>query len=533
MSARAVRIVLLAVVYAVVARLGLAMDALGGLATLVWPPTGLALAALLLFGLRDWPGVAAGALVANLWVGAPPGVALGIAAGNTAEAVLGAALLLRLPAFRRSLDDLRSVVALIVLAALMSTLVSASVGTLAMVIGHVVPLARAAQVWQAWWVGDLIGALVVAPLILTWATPNESGRTGSGREALVLLLLSTVALELVFGSAGSAPLAAFREPHVLMPFLIWASVRFGPRAAATATFVASAGAVAGTALGRGSFVRGTLHDSLLEVQSFMAVVAVTFLILAAVTGERRRLLSGERRARAEAEHAVRVREEFLAIASHELRTPLTPLELQLEAVLRAVSPNDHALRERVERAKRQSGRLVRLVDGLLDASRLAAGRLELEPEHFDCRTLVLEALDQVRDEATRAGSTLALQSEGPTDGYWDRQRLGQALANLLANAIKYGAGGPVLVSLVGSEEKLAISCTDHGIGIPAEALELIFGRFERAAPSRHYGGLGLGLYVARQLARAHHGEISVTSTPGSGSTFTLALPRAVPRGSAT
>jgi signal transduction histidine kinase len=524
LSSRVVRIVALAACYAVIARLGLALDAVGGLATLVWPPTGLALAALLSFGVGDWPGVALGALTANLWVGAPPFVAGGIAVGNTVEAVLGAVLLLRGMTFRRSLDDLRSVVRLVVLAALVSTLVSASVGTLAMVLGHVVPANRAGQTWQAWWVGDMIGDLVVAPVLLTFAAPDESGRAGTRAELYAIGALLAMALFLVFGRSASGLPVAFREPHLVMPVLIWASVRFGPRGAAGATLLASAGAIWGTALGRGSFVRSTLHESLLELQSFMAVVAVTFLVLAAVTAERGRLLLRERAARADAERAVKVREEFLAVVSHELRTPLTPLELQLEAVLRAIEPGD-ALYERVARAKRQSGRLVRLVEGLLDASRLAAGRLELELELFDCRTLATEVLDQAREEATRAGSALSLKAEGPTEGRWDRQRVGQALSNLLANAIKYGAGGPVVLALAGDGERLAISCVDQGIGIEPTALASIFERFERAAPLRNYGGLGLGLYVAREIARAHGGDISVQSAPGAGSTFTLLLPR--------
>jgi signal transduction histidine kinase len=515
----------MALAYAVVARLGLAMDAVGGLATLVWPPTGLALAGLLIFGVRDWPGVAAGALIANLWVGAPPVVAVGIALGNTLEAVVGAALLQRMRGFRRQLDELRSVVALVGLAALVSTLVSASTGTLSMVLGHVVTPAHAAQTWQAWWIGDVIGDLVVAPLILTFTAPDEMGRAGRRGEMLLLGALLMTVLALVFGSASSAHLGAFRAPHLLMPLLIWAAVRFGPRGAALATFLASGGAIWGTALGRGSFVRGTLHASLLELQTFMAVVAITFLVLAAVTVERRGSLLRERQARAEAERAVEVREEFLAVVSHELRTPLTPLELQLEAVLRAVSPTDDALRARVERAKRQSSRLVHLVEGLLDASRLAAGRLRLDVSEFDCHALALEVLDQAREEATRAGSSLSLKVEGTTLGSWDRQRLGQALANLIANAIKYGRGGPIALELDGGADGLRIVCIDQGIGIDPSALETIFRRFERAAPSRNDGGLGLGLYVAREIARAHGGDIGVRSEPGRGSTFTLSLPR--------
>ncbi|HEV8550526.1 MAG TPA: MASE1 domain-containing protein, partial [Polyangiaceae bacterium] len=274
---------LLAVTYAVVARLGLAMDAVGGLATLVWPPTGIALAALLLGGARLWPGVALGAFVANLWVGASPLLALGIAFGNTLEALLGAGLLRRARGFRPALDSLGSVLALVVLAALGSTLVSALLGTLAVVLAQAVPAARALATFQAWWVGDMIGNLVVAPVLLTGRAPEGAAPPGSRRELALLTVLLGLAVLLAFGPSESLVGAPFRAPHALMPLLVWAAVRFGPRGAAAATLLASSGAIAGTALGHGSFVRGTLHDGLLELQIFMAAVATTTLILAAIT----------------------------------------------------------------------------------------------------------------------------------------------------------------------------------------------------------------------------------------------------------
>jgi signal transduction histidine kinase len=522
--------VLGAVAYVLVARLGLAVDAVGGLATFVWPPTGLALAALVIFGRDDWPGVALGAFVTNLWVGAPPLVALGITVGNTLEAVLGAAVLVRAATFRRTLDDLRSVVRLVVFTALGSTLVSASGGTLAMLLGRVVPASRAAATFQTWWLGDVLGDLVVAPLLLVWTARDDAEPAGGRGEALLLGVLFALTLELVFGHVSGGFLAAFREPYVLMPLLIWASMRYGPRGAATATFFASAGAIAGTALGRGSFVRATLHESLFALQSFMAVIAVTFLILAAVTTERRRLLVRERAARADAEQAVKTREAFLAVASHELRTPLTPLELELEALLRGVPAGEETLRRRLERAKRQSARLVRHVEALLDASRLAAGRLELELEAFDCSVLAREVVAQAQDEAARAGCALTLEVTGsPTQGVWDRHRIGQALANVVANALKYGAGKPVKITLAGERDRIELSCSDRGVGIDPGMLDSIFERFERPPAARSHGGLGLGLYVAREIVRAHGGDITVESTLGVGSTFTLKLPRAAPK----
>jgi signal transduction histidine kinase len=336
------------------------------------------------------------------------------------------------------------------------------------------------------------------------------------------VLLATLAA--VFGSLGPAGDSWLRQAYLLIPSLIWAAVRFGPRGASRATLLASAGAIWGTALGHGPFARGTLHEGLLPLQLFMSVVAITFLILGALTAERHELLERERSARAVAERAVRVRDDFLAVASHELRTPLTPLQLQLEGVLRAAESGDPRLSARVERALLQGERLARLIDGLLDVSRLASGKLELSVEDCDMTEIVKSALDHVKDQAEKAGSPLRVVAQGPIAGRWDRGRTEQLLSNLLSNAIKYGRGSPIEVSIGTAHGYVEIAVHDGGIGVPAEAHTRIFERFERAAPSREYDGLGLGLYVAREIALAHRGEIAVKSKPNVGSTFTVRLP---------
>src|SRR5918992_5374671 len=160
----------LAAIYVAAAQLGLRLDAVAGFATLVWPATGISLAALVLFGYRLWPGVFLGAFVGNLLAGAPIFVALGIGVGNTLEAIVGTYALRRVRGFRPSLDRVRDVVALIVLAAGLSTMVSATIGVASLYLGGVVPMADAWKAWRAWWLGDLIADLVVAPALLVFGS---------------------------------------------------------------------------------------------------------------------------------------------------------------------------------------------------------------------------------------------------------------------------------------------------------------------------------------------------------------------------
>ena len=223
--------------------------------------------------------------------------------------------------------------------------------------------------------------------------------------------------------------------------------------------------------------------------------------------------------------AVAARDEFLSIASHELRTPLAALKLALQNLKRVIGPAAQGLARRaVEASERQAGRLETLVAALLDVSRIQAGKLDLSPEEMDLGTLVAETVAQFAEQAAQAGCTVSVQAQGDLKGCWDRLRLGQVVTNLLSNAIKYGEGKPIEIGVRSDAGLVRLSVTDHGIGLGPEAQRRLFQRFVRASSSRNYGGLGLGLYIARRLAEAHGGTVAVESAPGQGSTFTVELP---------
>jgi PAS domain S-box-containing protein len=274
----------LAVLYVAAARIGLAIDAVAGFATLVWAPSGIALAALLLRGDRIWPGVWIGAFVANTLTGAPLLVALGIATGNTLEAVIGVYALHRIPGFRTSLDRVIDALGLIILAAGLSTVVSATIGVTSLYLGGIVSPADVGRAWRAWWVGDLIGDLLVAPAILVWAVaPGVRQASRHWIETVALALAVGVIGYLVFGTHANA----FHQAYLIFPLMVWAALRYGHRGAASAAFVVSVVAVWGTVTGHGPFVQGALYESLFGLQTFMGVTAATFLVLGASISERR------------------------------------------------------------------------------------------------------------------------------------------------------------------------------------------------------------------------------------------------------
>jgi signal transduction histidine kinase len=252
--------------------------------------------------------------------------------------------------------------------------------------------------------------------------------------------------------------------------------------------------------------------------------------LAEELGERAGMAIDNARLYSEAREAVRLRDDFFSIAGHELKTPLTALGLQLVSLRRLVGaggqPDGVKLRTKVDVIGKQVDRLGRLVDALLDVARLSAGRLQLQREQFDLAVLVEEVAARFSEEAARAGSRIHVEARGEAVGKWDRMRIDQVVTNLVSNAVKYGQGKPieVIVEADAGGGGVRVRVRDEGIGIAPEQQARIFNRFERAVSSNHYGGLGLGLWIARQMVEAHGGAITVESGPGS-SCFTVELPR--------
>jgi signal transduction histidine kinase/PAS domain-containing protein len=234
----------------------------------------------------------------------------------------------------------------------------------------------------------------------------------------------------------------------------------------------------------------------------------------------------------EAREAVRLRDEFLSIASHELKTPLTPLNLKLQALRREMDRRPGPVRREVvdnylDVGSRQLKKLAELVNDLLDVSRIAAGRLSLETGPVDLVELVRDVVAAYEGPAARSGSVLRLECPGGVAvGQWDRPRLEQVVVNLVDNAIKYGQGRPIDIRLETRDGRVSLTVRDQGIGIAEESLPRLFGRFERAVSERHYGGLGLGLYITRTLVEAMGGTVRVESRLGLGSLFTVELPLA-------
>ena len=298
------RMLAVLVVYVLAGKLGLAFAFLHASATPLWPPAGIALAAMLLWGTRVWPAIFLGAFIVNVTTAGSVGTSLGIAAGNTLEALLGAALVRRFARGPAVFERAQDIFKLGALAAILSTAVSATIGVASLELGGYASGSEAARIWLTWWLGDASGILLVTPLIVLWARPPTTPAPARTTfEVLVLFVAVVGSAALVF--AGVLPEAIRRHPlaFLTIPALLWAAYRFGPRETSTALAALAALAVTGTLSDAGPFSGRPPNEALLLVQGFLGTMALTVLPAAAVVAERRR-----------AEDAARVRDEQLRVA---------------------------------------------------------------------------------------------------------------------------------------------------------------------------------------------------------------------------
>ena len=282
-------VAVLAVVYFSTAKLGLRFAYVNPSATALWAPTGITLAAFLIFGLRAWPGAFLGAFFANLTTAGSVLTSIGIATGNTLEGVAGCYLVRRFARGQQAFERAHDIFKFAFLAGMVSTAISATVGVTSLSLGGFADWTEYGPIWRTWWLGDGVGAVIVTPLVLLW---RENPRLNWTREQIVELAVLFLGLfftvGIVFGGRFHSEVKNYPLEYLCIPFLIWAAFRFGRRKAATATCVLAGIAIWGTLQGYGPFSRETLNTSLLLVQSFVGIVAVTSLALAAEISERKR-----------------------------------------------------------------------------------------------------------------------------------------------------------------------------------------------------------------------------------------------------
>jgi PAS domain S-box-containing protein len=634
------------VVYVLTGKLGLHFASVHASVSPVWPPTGIALAALLVLGPWMWPAVAVGAFLVNVTTAGSVATSLGIALGNTLEAVIGLRLVERLAHGRGAFDRPRGIFGFAAAVA-PGAVVAATIGVTSLVLGGFAARDDAGAIWITWALGDFTGALIVAPLLILWRAGHRSLTLRQRPIEALALLASVVGVALVlFGGLSPDELRQYALSFLAIPPLLWAAVRFGRREAATAVVVLMAIAVDGTLRGFGPFSALPRAHSLLILQLFVATMALMTLVVAALVRSReresnllqaiidripvmitmyeadtrvlrlnrefarltgwsteaargvdlmarcypdpayreevraymdslregwrdvemttrdggslqtswssislpddtrigigldvteRKRAEGEReRARDLAEEASRVKDEFFAMLGHELRNPLGAITSALH-VIDTGGPGDERSAQARDIVARQVRHLVRLVDDLLDVTRLTTGKITLGRRPVDLAAVARRVVGALA--ATSPTRRLHCEASGAVWIEADETRLEQILSNLLGNAVKFTpAGGRVTVAVAARDGEAVLQVEDTGAGISPDLLPRIFDLFVQGQTGLHRPapGLGIGLTLVKRLVDLHGGRIEAASEgPGRGSVFTVRFPlRQAPRDAA-
>jgi signal transduction histidine kinase len=517
------QIIAVALVYGVTAQLSLKLSLVHGQVTPIWPPTGIAVVALFLFGRRLWPSIAIAAFLVNAPISSSLLVAALIAVGNTVAPLLAVVVLERM-AFRPELDHLRDAVALVV-AALGSMLVSATSGSLTLLASGGLAHAGFWPTWSVWWAGDAMGVLIVAPLLFSLRLVHVPRAINWRRTGEGLLLFGGVAIV-----SHAVFVSHLRVPYLVFPFLVWAAWRFGLPGAAAAAMIVSASAIWAAKSGTGPFSQDDLFLRMATLQIFNAGVAFTSFVVAAMVAERLRgreqlelALEVERQAGDRLRALDELRRTFLHAVSHELRTPLTSvLGIALTLQRQDVELEGGEEAELIGRLASNARKLDLLLRDLLDLDRLDRGILEPNLETADLGALVgrvVSDMDMLKPRRVHVRTTRVLLPIDPA-------KVERILENLLANAVRHTSEeASIWVRVDTVDGGAVIAVEDDGPGVPEELRATVFEPFKQAvdeaAPSP---GLGIGLSLVARFAELHHGSAWVQERPGGGACFCVFLP---------
>ncbi|AQV96768.1 sensor histidine kinase [Cupriavidus necator] len=534
--ARLADIGFVALAYYAGATLGLKYAMVGGAVSLVWPASGIALVALLVMGFAVAPGIAIGSMLANMSAGVPLPVAAMIGLGATAAALTATFLLTRVARFQITLDRIRDVLAFVILAATASTAVGALIGATTLLSGGLLPAAEYGAALLEWWLGDMMGVLVVAPALLgllTYPSPVRSARQAT--EACGLTASLFWISYLIFGATELAGHGYYPAALAVFPFIIWAALRFDHVGTGLATLLVSVVAIWGTTHGTGPFAVESAVDSLVRWCAFANVVAVTGLLLVAARAQEKHIHELLLASHVELEQRVQARTRDLKRTNHELKQEMARRRL-LESELIRVSDQQQrligrelhdglgqhltslgfycaTLNQELQRHHHPAAAEAATIAGLVKQASLMTRKIAhgLDPVAMESGGLAvaLQGLAQTTGTLNGIDCTLRIDSNVDLLDAPMQINLYRAAQEAVNNALKYSHGRHIWISLEREGGMQRLSVSDDGVGVDAEQME-------RAS--------GLGLHNLRHRASLMSGACMVNRNAFGGTTVAISYP---------
>jgi signal transduction histidine kinase len=522
-----------AAIYYGTARLGLLLAIQPGFATAVWPPSGIALAAILLFGNSIWPGIWLGSFLVNFGTAfhrtgsffpTSLAVAAMIGTGASLQALTSGFLLHRFIGARRIFDRTQDVLKFVLLAGFLGCMVNATLSVTGLCLDSIAPWSAYKNNWLTWWSGDVMGVLLITPLVLTWAqNPKPRLNFKNILEGFIISIFLFIVGQMIFGEWIHFGSRHYSLPYFSIPPLILATFRFNQRGATTATFLMSVLAIMGTVKGLGPYGNESLNNALLLVQTYIGVIILTTLLLASALTERERAENKLKETLTDLERSNRDLKQFAYVASHDLQEPLRIVANFAELLtLRYREKLDTQADEWIKKITNGVTRMQQLIVDLLTYSSVDAKKKTFEVVFFE------RVLDQVLNNLNLViKETGAKVTHDPLPALLaDESRMIQLFQNLLTNAIKFhGKETPqIKIFAMKRNHEWLFWVRDNGIGIDPQYCDRIFTLFERLHSKSEYPGTGIGLAICKKIVEYHGGQIWVESEIGKGSTFYFTLP---------